>query len=198
MAKSAQPAVFLDRDGTLNVEIGYIRDIEELRLIEGAAEAVGRLNQRGVACILVTNQSGAARGYYPEEHIHRLNERLVKLLADEGAHLDAVYYCPHLPDGSVDELSFVCRCRKPAVGMIEKALEDNPRLDRSSSFVVGDKATDVELAINAGMKGVLVKTGYGEAVLKGEYQSPVKADFEAASIVDAVDWILSELAVLKG
>lgn len=193
MSATKKPVVFLDRDGTLNVEIGYIRKVDDLNLIEGAGQAVKKLNDKGVAAVLVTNQTGAARGYYPESHIHSLNERLLMLLKNEGAFLDDVYYCPHLEEGEVKEFSFACDCRKPAKGMVEKALADHPEYDSSRTFVVGDKATDVELAQNCGAKGVLVKTGYGEAVLKGEYQNPVQADFEAGSIVEAVDWILSQL-----
>src|SRR5581483_168875 len=99
MNKASHPVVFLDRDGTLNEEIGYIHNVDHLQLIPGAAKAIIRLNQAGVAAVLVTNQSGAARGYYEEEHILNLNKRLVELLNKEGARLDAVYYCPHLPDG---------------------------------------------------------------------------------------------------
>lgn len=190
---SVKPVVFLDRDGTLNVEVGYIRNLEDLRLIDGAGEAIKRLNQKGIACVLVTNQTGAARGYYPEAHIHALNDRLTKLLKAEGAFLDDVYYCPHLPEGIVAEFSQVCQCRKPERGMVEKALKDHPEYDAERAFVVGDKATDVELAQNCGAKGILVKTGYGEAVIKGEYQNPVDADFEANSIVDAADWIIAQL-----
>lgn len=190
---SVKPVVFLDRDGTLNVEVGYIRNVDDLRLIDGAGEAIKRLNQKGIACVLVTNQTGAARGYYPETHIHALNERLTKLLKEEGAFLDDVYYCPHLPEGIVAEFSQICQCRKPESGMVEKALKDHPEFDSKRAFVVGDKATDVELAQNCGARGILVKTGYGEAVIKGEYQNPVDADFEANSIVDAADWIISQL-----
>src|ERR1700730_7374795 len=96
-----RPVVFLDRDGTLNVEAGYIRQLDNLVLIEGAALAVKRLNDAGVAAILVTNQTGAARGYYPEQHILDLNARLVTLLEAQRAFLDAVYYCPHFEGGSV-------------------------------------------------------------------------------------------------
>ncbi|MGD9681501.1 MAG: D-glycero-alpha-D-manno-heptose-1,7-bisphosphate 7-phosphatase [Candidatus Obscuribacterales bacterium] len=188
-----RPVVFLDRDGTLNVEAGYIRDLENLRLIEGAAEAVKRLNRSGVAAVLVTNQSGAARAYYGEDHILALNERLLKLLDEEGAHLDSVYYCPHLPDGVVEEYTRVCRCRKPATGLVELAYEEHRDLDRERAFVVGDKATDVELARNCGARGILVETGYGQQVIAGEYQWPVEPDYQAASIVDAVNWILSQL-----
>ncbi len=193
MSAEKKPVVFLDRDGTLNVEIGYIRKVDDLQLIEGAGQAVKKLNDKGVAAVLVTNQTGAARGYYPETHIHSLNERLIMLLKKEGAFLDDVYYCPHLEEGEVEEFSFACDCRKPARGMVDKALADHPEFDGARSFVVGDKATDVELAHNCGARGVLVKTGYGEAVLKGEYQNPVQADFEAGSIVEAVDWILKQL-----
>lgn len=192
-SEKKKPVVFLDRDGTLNIEIGYIRKVDDLQLIEGAGQAVKKLNDRGVAAVLVTNQTGAARGYYPESHIQSLNERLIMLLKEQGAFLDDVYYCPHLEEGEVAEFSFACQCRKPARGMVEKALADHPEFDAQRSFVVGDKATDVELAHNCGAKGVLVKTGYGEAVLKGDYQNPVQADFEAGSIVEAVDWILTQL-----
>lgn len=193
MADKKKPVVFLDRDGTLNVEIGYIRKVDDLQLIEGAGQAVKKLNDKGVAAVLVTNQTGAARGFYPETHIHSLNERLIMLLKKEGAFLDDVYYCPHSIEGEVKELVRICECRKPARGMVDKALADHPEFDAERSFVVGDKATDVELAHNCGAKGVLVKTGYGEAVLKGEYQNKVQADFEAGSIVEAVDWILKQL-----
>lgn len=190
-----RPVVFLDRDGTLNVEVGYIRNVEDLVLIDGAAEAVRKLNQAGIAAILVTNQSGAARGYYAESHIHELHARLLKLLKAENAHLDNIYYCPHLEEGTVPPFNRVCDCRKPEVGMVEQAYAEHPELDRSRSFVIGDKATDVELARNCGAKGILVTTGYGTAVLKGEYQHIVEPDFQAPSIVEAVDWILQQVQV---
>jgi D-glycero-D-manno-heptose 1,7-bisphosphate phosphatase len=188
-----RPVVFLDRDGTLNIEAGYIHDLENLLLIDGAAQAVRRLNEAGVAAVLITNQSGAARGYYPEQHIVDLNDRLVSLLSLGGASLDAVYYCPHLAEGTVEALSFVCSCRKPEIALVERAFREHAWFDRSRSFVVGDKSTDIELAKNCNAKGVLVTTGYGEAVLKGEYQWPVQPDFQAPSIVEAVDWILSQV-----
>jgi D-glycero-D-manno-heptose 1,7-bisphosphate phosphatase len=191
-----QPVVFLDRDGTLNVEVGYIRNLDDLVLIEGAADAVKKLNQAGIAAILVTNQTGAARGYYPESHILDLNARLLRLLKAGGAHLDDVYYCPHLEDGTVDPFNRACNCRKPEVGMVDQAYADHPELDRAKSFVIGDKATDVELAQNCGAKGILVTTGYGSAVLGGQYQHPVQPHFQAASIVEAVDWILKQVQVL--
>lgn len=192
-----RPVVFLDRDGTLNVEAGYIREVDNLNLIDGAGLALKKLNDAGVAAILVTNQTGAARGYYAESHIHALHERLTKLLAAQGAHLDDIYYCPHLAEGTVAPYAIECDCRKPEVGMVEKAFADHAELDRARSFVVGDKASDIDLARNCNSLGVLVRTGYGEAVLKGEYQWVVRPDYEASSIVDGIDWILQRLHDLE-
>lgn len=193
---SSRPVVFLDRDGTLNVEAGYIREVENLNLIEGAGEAIARLNQAGVACVLATNQTGAARGYYSASHIDALHERLVKLLKEHGAHLDAIYSCPHLSNeegGSVAPYNVACDCRKPAPGLIERAYKDMPELSRQIAFMVGDKATDVELAHNCRIKGVLVETGYGKDVQAGVYQWPVKPDYQASSIIEAVEWIMAEI-----
>ncbi len=196
LALPKRPVVFLDRDGTLNVEAGYIRDLSNLNLIEGAGDAVRLMNEAGIACVLTTNQTGAARGYYLESHILDLNQRLVQLLAGHGAKLDAVYYCPHLSaqeGGTVSPYNIECNCRKPAPGLVEKAFLENEELDRSRAFVVGDKATDVELAHNCGAKGILVETGYGKEVLAGTYQWQVQPDFQAGSIVEAARWIIEQL-----
>lgn len=192
---ASRPVVFLDRDGTLNEEVGYIRNLDDLHLIAGAADAVLKLNKSQVAAVLITNQTGAARGYYSEDHIRNLNSRLVDLLSASGAHLDALYYCPHLPEATVAQYALACGCRKPEAGLVEQAFGDHPSLDRARAYVVGDKATDVELAQNCGAKGVLVTTGYGARVQSGEYQWPVKPDFECASIVEAVTWILADLKI---
>jgi len=193
MSNGLKPVVFLDRDGTLNVESGYIRNLSDLNLIEGAGEAIRKLNSAGVAAVLVTNQTGAARGYYSEEHIRDLNARLVKLLKEENAYLDDLYYCPHLAEGTVAPYARECDCRKPAPGLVEQAYKEHPELDRARSFVVGDKATDVELATNCGAKSILVETGYGKQVVAGEYQWKVTPDFQTDSIVQAVEWILASL-----
>ncbi|MBX9689887.1 MAG: HAD family hydrolase [Candidatus Obscuribacterales bacterium] len=188
-----RPVVFLDRDGTLNEEIGYIHDVSMLNLISGAAESVAKLNQANIATVLVSNQTGAARGFYGEEHIGKLNDRLVSLLEARGAHLDAIYYCPHLETGKVPALSIKCDCRKPEPGLVKRAYADIPGLDRSRSYVVGDKASDIELAKNCGAKAILVKTGYGQAVTDGRYQWKVEPDYTANNIIDAVNWILKDL-----
>lgn len=164
-----------------------------LNLIDGAAESVHKLNRANVAAVLVSNQTGAARGFYGEEHIRRLNDRLVDLLQARGAYLDALYYCPHLETGKVPALSIRCDCRKPQAGMIRKAFQENPDLDPQCSYVVGDKASDIELARNCGAKGILVKTGYGQAVADGRYQWKVEPDYLAHNVTDAINWILKDI-----
>lgn len=188
-----RPAVFLDRDGTINEEAGYIRDLDALRLMPGAAGAIRQLNDHGIPAILVTNQSGPARGFYPEAWIGTLHARLGALLAVEGAHLDALYYCPHLPDGTIPELSIACGCRKPEPGMLREAARAHD-LDLSASYMIGDKATDVEAGQQAGCRTVLLKSGYGERVLAGEYQWPVQPNFVAPTLVEAIAWVLEALA----
>ncbi len=190
-----RPAVFLDRDGTLNQECGYIADLKDLKLISGAAVAVRKLNQAGIAAVLVTNQSGAARGYYSEDHIRNLNAKLELLLKESGAVLDCMYYCPHLPEAPVKQYESRCNCRKPATGLVERALTEIPDLDRSRLYVVGDKATDIELATNLNAKGILVTTGYGQDVLEKRSQLTVVADAVCKDVLEAVDWILNDLSM---
>jgi len=169
-------AIFLDRDGTLNEERGYLRDVNDLVLMPGVAAAIKRFKDAGYLCILTTNQSGVARGFYPESHIHALHERLQQQLKEQaGVELDLVLYCPHLPPRADrpelnNEYVQDCECRKPKLGMIKKALEVYPDIDLKQSYMIGDKASDVEFAHNIGCKSVLLKTGYGERVLAGKYQ----------------------------
>ncbi|WP_303673850.1 D-glycero-alpha-D-manno-heptose-1,7-bisphosphate 7-phosphatase [Vampirovibrio chlorellavorus] len=192
-------AFFLDRDGTLNVEKGYIRNVQDLELIPGVAQAIRCLNEAGVLAILTTNQTGAARGFYDLTHIHALNDRLQELLKQEAdAHLDAVYYCPHLEKGIVPEFAVDCQCRKPEPGMIQQALTRFPEIDLSRSYVLGDKASDVAFGKRAGCKSVLLKTGYGQRVLAGKYQSlPEPPEFVFEDMPQAVSSILGELGLLK-
>lgn len=192
----ARPAVFLDRDGVLNVEAGYIHRVEDLHLIPGVAKSVRQLNDNQIFCCLVSNQSGPARGYYPDSHVQALHQRLCYLLAlDAGAKLDALYYCPYLspPEGGKDPVyTRWSTWRKPNTGMLVAAAWEHD-LDLAKSFMVGDKATDVDMAHNAGCVGILVQTGFGSSVLAGEYQHHTKPDYIAKDLAAAVEWILPQM-----
>jgi D-glycero-D-manno-heptose 1,7-bisphosphate phosphatase len=152
-------AVFLDRDGTLNVEKEYLYQPEEFEFTPGAIEAVRLLNRAGYLVVVVTNQSGVARGYYGEEEVVRLHHYIDTLLQAGGACVDAWYYCPHHPGGK-PPYNLECGCRKPLPGMLQQAAADLC-LDLSRSWMVGDKITDIEAGLAAGCKPVLVLTGYG-------------------------------------
>lgn len=178
-------AVFLDRDGTINQDVGHIGTIDRFEMIPGSAEAIARLNRLGIRVIIVTNQSGAARGYFTEEQIGEVHRHLRQILSTVGGHLDAIYYCPHHPEIAS------CVCRKPEMGMIERAIAEN-RIDLSGSYVVGDKPLDMGLA-RGGMKGVLVRTGHGEASLREMMQSGKRPDHVADDLAAAVEWILEDL-----
>lgn len=190
----AKAAVFLDRDGVLNVEAGYIYNVEDLNLISGVANAVRQLNDFNIFCCLVSNQSGPARNYYPVTHVEALHERLCKLLWDEAqAKLDALYYCASLSPsagGINPEFTYWSTWRKPNTGMLVAAAWEHD-LDLKQSFMVGDKATDVDMAHNAGLTGILVKTGYGQKVLTGDYQHHTQPDYIAEDLSAAVQWIIN-------
>lgn len=186
-------AVFLDRDGTINEEMGYINHLDRFVLLAGAAAAIRRINASRLKAVVVTNQSGAARGYFPVAFIDRLHEKMRGLLSEEGAFLDGIYTCPHGPQPREGEVE--CDCRKPRPGLLLRAALDL-NLDLARSYVVGDRFQDVVMARRAGVRAVLVLTGYG----KGELEfvgpaSPVKPDFVAADLPQAVEWILADLTI---
>jgi D,D-heptose 1,7-bisphosphate phosphatase len=185
-------AVFLDRDGTINEEVGYLDSFDKLRLFPDAAGAIRRINEEGLKAVVVTNQSGVARGYYTEAFVRETHDLIQALLRKEGAFIDAFYYCPHLPaEGRGTDLA-VCGCRKPKPGMLLKASEDLA-IDLSASYMVGDTLKDMETARNARTKGILVLTGHGAAYQPGTPDAPIiKPDFIAANLLDAVDWILKD------
>ena len=151
-------AVFFDRDGTLNVDIAYLHRPEDFVWIEGAKEAIKYVNDKGYLAILVTNQSGVARGYYPEEDVKAVYDWMNKELEQIGAHLDALFYCPHHPQGKIPAYKKTCNCRKPATGMIDAACKEF-NIDRSSSFFVGDSSSDMECAQRSGLRGIHYKQG---------------------------------------
>jgi D-glycero-D-manno-heptose 1,7-bisphosphate phosphatase len=188
-----KPAVFMDRDGVLNQEVGYIYNVEDLHLIPGVAQAMRQMNDRGLFCCLVSNQSGPARGYYPASHVDALHDRLCKLLqAEAGAHLDALYYCPYLsaPEGGTDpDYTRWSTWRKPNTGMLTAAAWEHD-LDLNQSFMIGDKATDIDMAHNAGCVGILVQTGFGDRVLSGDYQHHTQPEQIVSDLAAAVEWLL--------
>ena len=153
----ARRAVFLDRDGTINVEKSYLYRLEDWEWIPGAIDAIRNLNHAGYLVIVVTNQAGIARGMYGEEDVRRLHEQTDAVLAPLGARIDAYYYCPHHPDFGA---RIACSCRKPSPGMILQASRDWD-IDLSHSYIVGDKLADVEAGLAAGVTPILVATGYG-------------------------------------
>jgi len=154
-------AVFLDRDGTINVEKDYLYRIEDFEFVPGAPEAIRLLNEAGLFVVVVTNQSGVARGYYNEADVEALHAHIAAELAAVGAHVDAWLYCPHHPAGN-GRYAVACRCRKPLPGMLLEAA-GKYRIDLAASVMVGDKRADLEAGAAAGCRSILVRSGYGAA-----------------------------------
>jgi len=185
-----RPAVFMDRDGTINEQMGYINHPSRFVLLPGAAQAIRLLNLHGFLAIVVSNQSGVARGYFPLELVHEVHDILRARLREQGAHLDGIYFCPHYEGGKVPGFSVPCECRKPRTGLIRMAREAYD-IDMERSYVVGDRFSDMELASRAGLRGILVETGYGRGDLA--YVLPgrdVQPDHVAVDLHAAVEWIV--------
>ena len=157
--------VFIDRDGTISEEVGYVNHISRYQVYPWTAEAIRNFNTAGLKVIVVTNQAGVARGYFTEELVKQVHEKLAMDLACAGAQLDAIYYCPHHPSVGEPPYRQSCDCRKPKTGMLERATAEFG-IDLSRSFVVGDRYGDIELAHNAGARSIFVLSGYG----LGEYE----------------------------
>ena len=189
---SGRPAVFFDRDGTLNVDVGYVTHLDQLRLLPRAAAAVRMVNEAGWLAILATNQAGVARKYFPEWMIGKVHERLQEELAKKGARLDAVYYCPHLPDADEPAYRKDCPMRKPHPGMLLKAAEEHGA-DLARSFMLGDKYSDLQAGWAAGCRSIHLLTGYGrgERELRGKTW-PRPPDWVAEDAYQAVEFILEK------
>jgi D-glycero-D-manno-heptose 1,7-bisphosphate phosphatase len=184
-------AVFLDRDGTINEEVGYLTDLDKMRLISGAGAAIKRLNQAGFKVVVVTNQAGVARGYFTESLVKETHARLEQMLRETGARLDRIYYCPHHPTAGNSSYTMECDCRKPGIGLIDQAARDID-IDIRNSYVVGDKWSDVELGQRACSRTVLVRSGFAPDDPGNTRSSHVfDPDFTAHDLSEAVDWILS-------
>ncbi|MBI1761054.1 MAG: HAD family hydrolase [Acidobacteria bacterium] len=189
-------AIFLDRDGTLNEEMGYLRSLADLRFCAGAVEAVRLINEADWLALVLTNQSGVARGLFPESFIGEAHAEMQRRLQPAGARLDAFYVCPHLPFEHVEvsealrQYRIECDCRKPKPGLIKQAAADFG-IDVARSFVIGDRYRDVEMGHSAGAQGVLVLTGYGREEYAQRAQWPRQPEFVAANLLEAVQFILS-------
>ena len=189
--KNKQRAIFIDRDGTINVSKGFISKADDLELIPGSIEAIKAINKSGALAIVITNQPVIARGECSFEELHNIHNKLKTLLGEKGAFVDDIFYCPHHPDkgfeGEVPELKFDCECRKPKTGMIDEAVKKY-NIDLSKSYMVGDSTMDLGTARNAGVKSVLVDTGF--AGNDGKYER--SCDIEAKNLFDAVEKIIKD------
>ena len=193
-----RPAVFVDRDGTLTEEVGYVNHPKRLRLLPRSAEAVRRLNAAHVPVIVVTNQAGIARGYFSEDVLHAVNAALVDQLKQGGAHLDGIYFCPHHPTEGTAPWRAECDCRKPKPGLLLRAA-DELKLDLARSLMVGDKPSDLEVAPAVGARAALVLTGYGLG--EWEYRRStfrIEPDHVGADLLDVVEWFLGRVDASSG
>lgn len=185
------PAVFLDRDGTLIEDVGYVDRLERLRLYPWSIEAVRLLRRVGYAVVVVTNQAGVARGMVQEKVVLDARDFIQQQLGQVGERLDGHYYCPHLPNAPLEDYRQRCACLKPAPGMLHQAARELD-LDLTRSVVIGDRWTDVQLAGAVGGVGVLVKTGYG-ATQVAVPPVGISASAVTENLLDAVGWMLRHL-----
>ncbi|MBI5556565.1 MAG: HAD family hydrolase [Deltaproteobacteria bacterium] len=191
-----KPAVFLDRDGTINEQMGYINHLSRFHMLPGAAAAIRRLNIAGIPVVVVTNQSGLARGYFPESLLVEVHRKMERKLAEFDAYVDGIYVCPHHPEAKEERFRAACDCRKPGNALFLKASLELG-LDLARSYVVGDRWSDLKAAAKCRAKGILVLTGYG----RGDYdyigpRQQIQPHYVAEDLREAVDWILADLAVI--
>jgi histidinol-phosphate phosphatase family protein len=194
MATMSAPAIFIDRDGTLNEDRGYLSSVDELIVYPWSAEAVRLVNASGLKAIVISNQSGIARELCSQEEVRTINDTLAAELRRGGARLDGIYYCPHHPEIGRPPYRMTCECRKPRPGLVQMAAREHD-IDIRRSYVVGDKWSDLELAHNAGARSALVLTGYGAVTktrLVGLSRQP---DFIAANLLDAIKQILESTGI---
>ncbi|MBI1874331.1 MAG: HAD family hydrolase [Acidobacteria bacterium] len=182
------PAVFLDRDGTLIEDVGYLDRVERLVIYPWSIDAVRLLNRAGFHVVIITNQAGVARGFFKETFLAEIHGEIGSRFKAGGARLDGFYYCPHHPDAPIEQYRQLCDCRKPAPGLVRKA-SDELSLDLARSFVIGDRWLDVRLARAVGAGSILVRTGYGRTE-EANGPSDLRADHVAENLVEAVSWIL--------
>jgi D-glycero-D-manno-heptose 1,7-bisphosphate phosphatase len=185
-----RPAVFIDRDGTINEQMGYINHISRFVLLPGAADGIKLLNRYHFLVVVVSNQSGVAREYFPIRLVDEVHAYMKELVEREGGHIDGIFFCPHHTNGNMREYSIECDCRKPRTGLIERACQDFD-IDMESSYVIGDRCTDIELAHRANLNGILVTTGYGLGEIDHVLpKTPYKPIHIAKDLLYAVRWII--------
>ena len=182
-----QIAVFMDRDGTLIEEVGYLDSLAKVTILSGIVEAVRLINRAGFLAIVITNQSGVARGLIDEPFVQKVHDHIRDLFHAQGAVINAFYYCPHHPTEGKGPYLLSCLCRKPSPGMLLQAAEEWD-IDLGSSYMIGDTQKDVEAGQGAGCKGILVRTGYGKDIV----WDTVKPDHVADDAFAAVQWIIRE------
>lgn len=187
-----RPAIFMDRDGTLSHEVGYVNHLSRFRLFPFAAAAVKAINRAGFLAVVATNQAGVARGYFPEALIHEVHDALRAEMAGAGARLDGIYVCVHHPSLGEPPYRQDCDCRKPKPGLLLRASAELD-VDLKRSYVIGDREGDLQLAWNVGARGVLVKTGYGLGELQNRAPRwPRQPDLVAEHLLEAVQRIVQE------
>lgn len=188
-------AIFLDRDGTINDEVGYLDHADKLRIIPAAFEAIRLINQSGMKAVVVSNQAGIAKGLFTEKFVRKTNEQIQSALLERGAFIDRFYFCPHHPTDGMDPYRRICDCRKPEPGLLNQAAGDLD-IDLARSYMIGDRYRDIETAHRVGMKGVLVLTGYGPDLMRDagpdEANEINRPDHIAQNILDAVQWIMKD------
>jgi D,D-heptose 1,7-bisphosphate phosphatase len=188
-------AVFLDRDGTINEEVGYLDSLDKLKVIPSAYEAIRLINESGMKAVVISNQAGVARGLFTEDFVKITNEHLQTALRQKGAYIDNFYYCPHHPTEGIGIYVQQCNCRKPAPGMLLTAAQEL-NIDLTRSYLIGDRFRDMEAGKKVGVKGILVKTGFGQGLLQDdgpdEATKENKPDFIAKDILEAVKCILKD------
>lgn len=184
--------VFLDRDGTINVEKNYLYRKEEFEFIEKAPQAIALLKNSGYRVIVVSNQAGVARGYYQEADVRMLHSYINDQLKRFGTSIDAFYFCPHHPDAGIGKYKKICNCRKPQVGMLEQACREF-HVDRRNSWMIGDNRGDIEAGKRFGLNTIMVRTGYGSTLEKqgyNEYDHIADNLYLAANLVTQTDNVL--------
>ncbi len=184
-------AVFLDRDGTINKDVGYPASFSVIEIYPYSFDAIKKINEIGLLAVIITNQSGVGRGLIVEKNLQDLHRKLRDSFTERNAHFDGIYYCPHHLHSSTPQYRKDCHCRKPNPGMALQAAADL-KIDMKNSYMVGDKVEDILFGLNIQAKSILVLTGYGKESLPKLKKRGIKPDHVAQNLLDAVSWIVKE------